>query len=234
MDVIEMKLQALRWRVAGMLVQEKFEAFMRAFERCYDPNQPRDDRGRWTAGGGGTGEDGAGEGTGNDRVTEEPAAGMGDPEARIHLVAGDGSSGYPVDLAEEDARGGHTLSGHVGKSHSYLVRELRERQSYAQEHGHRGDGLRVGSFTSENAATRLVNSTIAQNQAVVDEVAGGRSFARIARARFDAPTGYEAYARTERSEPYIRDAYGVCALLLHDSSSKRGFRVHTAFPCNFD
>jgi hypothetical protein len=221
-DLIDIKLRDLRCRLAGRLVQEKFEAFLRAFERCYDPNQPRDDRGRWTDGGGGTGEP---------AVTD---AGTGNPEARIHLVAGDGSSGYPVDLAEEDARGGHTLRGHVGKSHSYLIRELREQQAHAQKHGDRGNDLRVGSFTSEESATRLVNSTISRNQTVVDEVARGKAHRTELIARFDVPTGYEAYVRTERSEPYIRDTYGVKVVIFRDTGSKKGYRVHTAYPGNFD
>lgn len=65
----------------------------------FDPDQPRDDRGRWTDAGAG-----------------DPGSGDGDDGQHI-LVGGPGArSGYPVDIFDEDALGGHTFERHVGKS----------------------------------------------------------------------------------------------------------------------
>ena len=67
----------------------------------------------------------------------------------------------------------------------------------------------MGSFSSLEAANRLVNGTIAQNPAKVERVASGQSPKEELTGRFDSITGYEAYARTERSQPYIRETDGV-------------------------
>jgi hypothetical protein len=63
----------------------------------------------------------------------------------------------------------------------------------------------VGSFASQGSATRLVNSTLAQDRETVEKVSSGAWVFGTAKAGFDAPTGYEAFARTQRSEPSIRE-----------------------------
>jgi hypothetical protein len=79
----------------------------------------------------------------------------------------------------------------------------------------------------------LVNSTIAQNQDQVDLVTSGASPREQLDAQFGSPTGFEAYAGTERSTPYIRDTYGVRVIIVPDRNSAKGYRVDTAFPVNF-
>ena len=78
-----------------------------------------------------------------------------------------------------------------------------------------------------------MNATVARNSAKVDLVASGRSGRQELDARFDAPNGYEAYARTERSQPYIRDTYDVWVIIVRDGRAAKGFRVDTAFPGDF-
>ena len=138
--------------------------------------------------------------------------------------------GYPVDLLEEELLGGHTISKHVGKTPEYLVDSiLRDRgQVGIVEYARK----RWGSFPSLEAANKLVNSTLAQNQAIVDQVARGSLSRAFVTAQFDARTGLEAYAPSPRAQPYVRDTYGVGVEIRADRSSSRGFRVHSAYPRN--
>jgi hypothetical protein len=62
----------------------------------FNPDQPRDDRGRWT-----------------------------DTSAGTRLAQAEGSERYSVILAEEEARGGHAIRSHVGKSDAELLATLR-------------------------------------------------------------------------------------------------------------
>lgn len=82
------------------------------------------------------------------------------------------------------------------------------------------------------AANKLVNSTVDQNQVKVDLVIGGLSSREELYAEFGSPTGYEAYARTERSTPYIRETDGVLVVIVPDEISAKGYRVLTAYPVN--
>ncbi len=103
----------------------------------FNPDQPRDDHGRWTN------------------------VGVSGSEGSIILTGG--RSGYPIDILEEDALGGHTFEKHVAKPEECLkARILGSRTNIA--------GIvtfgeaRAGSFTSIEATNKLVNSTISQNQ----------------------------------------------------------------------
>lgn len=93
--------------------------------------------------------------------------------------------------------------------------------------------LREGSFSSLEAANKLVNSTVAQNQDTVALVAAGLLPRAELDAQFASPTGYEAFLRTGVSAAYIRPTYGVRVIVVPDPTSARGYRVHTAFPVNF-
>jgi hypothetical protein len=140
----------------------------------------------------------------------------------------------PVDLREEDVRGGHTIRDHVAKSPDYLLNEVRREQVETTKTRNFAEGLAEGSFTSLDSATRLVNSTLAQNRPLVDQVASGAVPVRRVDAQFDSVTGYQAYARTERSQPYIRDTFGVGVVIRHDPRSEKGFGVVSAFPLNIN
>ena len=88
----------------------------------------------------------------------------------------------------------------------------------------------MGSFSSLEAGNRLVNGTIAQNPAKIEAVASGQSPKEELTGRFDSITGYEAYARTERSQPYIRTTDGVMVVIVRDRQAEKGYRVDSAFP----
>ena len=131
--------------------------------------------------------------------------------------------GYPIDLLEQDSLGGHIYEEHVGKSDQYLRNRVRSKELPA-----------AGSFTSVEAANKLINSTVSaiENQTAVDSVARGALSRKTLDYDFSRPTGYEAFARSPRSEPEMRATYGVRVVIEHDACSLSGFRVVTAFPRN--
>ncbi len=67
-----------------------------AFKAGFNPDQPRDDHGRWTDAGGGA-----------------------------QIAQAEGTRRYTVVLPEEEARGGHAIRAHVGKSDAELLATLR-------------------------------------------------------------------------------------------------------------
>lgn len=97
---------------------------------------------------------------------------------------------------------------------------------------------REGSFTSIEAANKLVNSTLAQNRSKVEEfVVGGLTSAlpfKFLFADFDSPTGYEAYAPNDRAQRHMRPTYGVTVLIRRTQASEKGYYVHSSWPSNKD
>ncbi len=185
----------------------------------YDPNQPRvpagnPDGGQWTSGGGGGSESSGDEG-GDSGVT---------------LVSQDNETGYRIDLLEEEERGGHAIKEHVGKSESYLKARV-EREAFAiVERGDSFEGLGVGSFSSVAAATKLINSTLAQNRDIVNQVARGNLPRAFISSSFNSITGQEAYLARYSAQPFMRNTYGVAVVIVHDANSPKGFRIQSAFP----
>ena len=218
-DSFDMTLQQMRCDLAALNVELKLCKLIHVL-RKYSPSQPRvpagqPEGGQWTTGSGGGGADDSAE---------------ADGDAQIELVQGDPLQGYPVDLREDQARGGHTIERHVGKTEAYLKTEVQEMARAMVERDEDPRGVRLGSFTSLQSATRLVNSTLAQNRDVVDEVIRGQRGGAEIDAIFDSPTGYEAYLPRPQSIPYMRDTYGVRVVIARDPGSSRGYSVLTAFP----
>jgi hypothetical protein len=246
-------LLRLKWLAAAtrfeIAMARHDRALKLAYKAGFNPDQPRvpkgnPDGGQWSgAGGGGSGSGGGA--SSSSGGTTEPTAGSGRNDPRVlsdatpdnyykpgaQLAQNDAKKTAPAELTEEEAKGGHAIAEHVGKSYDYLLARVRREASEAQQRGFT-DGLRVGSFTSLEAANKLVNSTIAANSAKIDLVVSGVSPAEILRKDFSSPTGYEAYARTERSQPYIRMTTGVAVVIVRDSLSAKGYRVQSAFPTN--
>jgi HK97 family phage portal protein len=182
----------------------------------YRPDQARDEIGRWVdeAGGGRAG----------------PAGGNEPETNRTRVAQGDRLSGYPVDLREEDRRGGHTIEQHVNVSYERLAERVQREADATVERGHDFRGLSVGSFTSLDAATKLANSTISENSEKVARFIRGSASIAVIEKRFEAPTGYEAYLERRNSQPYMHDTYGVRVLLLRGPGSSKGYHVRSAFP----
>jgi hypothetical protein len=203
-------------------------AFNRHWDTCrkagFDPNQPRmpasnPDGGQWTSGGGGI----------SDPRVLSDAAPDDDWKPGAHY-AQDRSRRYSVILEDEEARGGHVISKHVGKTDDDLAEVLRRNYYVGLTTYNFQDA--EGSFTDVRSANDFVNQTLNENQAIVDLVASGRSDEEMIEHRFGYPTGKEAHRANVDSEPYIRSTYAVRVIIRHDSHSERGYSVLTAFPIN--
>ena len=197
----------------------------------YDPNQPRaprgdPDGGQWTDGGGGGGV--ASSGTDDRVISDATPDDFTKPGTR--LAQNDRLSGYPVDLREEQGLGGHAIEEHVNVTEERLQRRVRASAAEVVERGEDFEGLAVGSFTSLEAATKLVNSTISQNADQVERVVRGEAPFGILRSRFDSITGYEVYLPRFHAEPFKRETNGVTVFIIRDTRSKKGYRVQSAFP----
>ncbi|WP_246685388.1 RNase A-like domain-containing protein [Methylobacterium sp. WL103] len=181
--------------------------------RAYHADQPRmpagnPNGGQWTDGD-------AGNGHGSD------------DDARIVHVSDDADRRYTVVLSEEEARGGHTLREHVGKTDAEMMgRVLASRRTFPViDYGIRRDG----SFESVESASDYVNRTLEQNAAEVDDVATGKRSNAFITSRFGYRIGREAYTAGQL-EPYMRTTYGVGIFILHEPRSPRGYRIYTAYP----
>jgi hypothetical protein len=239
-----------RWIAAMRAEGDELKAALkrrRLEEAKYSPSQPRVPAGnprggQWTDRSGGQGQgqsqgvslaqpmgdvdigDVSGSSEVGDLFQITPAA----PGAGGVQVAVDGR---PVDLLSEEQGDGHAIEDHVRKSDQWLLNDVRSRATSAINKGDTFDDFRSGSFTSLEAANKLVNATIAANQGKVDRVVIDRIPKETLDHDFDTPTGREAYMRNERSQAVIRDTYSVRVVIVRDSSEK-GYRVLTAFPRN--
>ncbi len=164
------------------------------------------------------------------RFTFAPGGGSPSADDAVVLAQGDRQSGYPIDLRVEEARGGHTIGQHVNVNPERLAERVSKEAAATVERGDDFRGLSIGSFSSLEAATKLVNSTIAENSERVQDVASGNKPLDIVEKRFDSITGYEAYLPSRNSEPYSRDTYAVRLFILRDRQSQTGYRVQSAIP----
>lgn len=201
----------------------------------FNPDQPRDEQGRWTDSGHGTSGDGVGVRSGDDSGRNDDSI-LSDVtpdnffKPGTQLAQAEIQRRYSVDLGEEESRGGHTLREHVGKTDEELLARVRADRgragifSYAR--------ARHGSFESRESANDFVNMTLERNQPLVDQVADGKMDNAFLKARFGFRTGREAFRPTIDSEPYLRDTFEVGINIRHDPRAARGYRVHTAYPRN--
>ncbi len=136
---------------------------------------------------------------------------------------------FRINLYEEEAAGGHTISSHVGQSDYAMTRRLEE-ETYTTGNI-TAAALTVGTFTSVYAAEKLVNATLSQNASIVAQVAtGARSYSYISSGPYDVPTGREAYRASIRQSPQFRETYMVGVFIVRDPRSPNGFNVRTAYP----
>lgn len=222
------------------LAWERFKAAMARVlsqKAGYNPDQPRDDHGRWADSGQGANEDDGGtqpttSATSSNSARHDGTRILSDAEPDnvfkpgAQLAQDDTARRSPVDLREEDGRGGHTIEKHVSRPPQALIAQTME--NFDQNPNARNS--RSGSFSSLESANKLVNSTLAQNGAIVDQVASGVRPRDIVFAKFDSVTGIEAVMPNIRSQPYFQQTYSVGAVIYHDPSSPRGYTVLTAFP----
>ena len=197
----------------------------------FRPDQPRHPRGsgpisgRWS-GGAGTIIDPAGPAA---AVIADPA----NPAATIIITpAGGPPPRWGENLLEHEAKGGHTVSLHVGKSEKFLRRAVSvdQFQSWLFDYYRK----RHGSFSSIQAAQRLTNSNLSRNAAIVNEVATGQRRRAYIESEFSSVTGIEAF-RTGDSESapiVVRQTFGVGTLIEYAPDMPSGFIIITSYPRN--
>jgi hypothetical protein len=151
-------------------------------------------------------------------------------DAIVKVAADDTDRRYSVNLQEEEARGGHTLRDHVGKSDEELLATLKQRRYDSPSAS--VIGKREGSFDSVANANDFVNRTLEQNRTTVDMVVNGKSDRDFVTTRFGNITGREAFRSDPDADPYLRNTYSVGVEIRRDPGSSRGYRVHTAYPRN--
>ena len=207
-------LERVRWHIAALRVRTALTRSRLAL-RAFNPAQPRvpagnPDGGQWTDG-------------------QNGGAHAQRDDGQVLRVSDEGGRRYTVVLAEEEARGGHTLREHVGKADEQMLERVRasRRRFPFVTFGLRRDG----SFESIESANNLVNRTLESNYSEVNLVADGKKPSAFLKARFGYKTGREAYT-AGRLEPYLRTTYGVGVFILHDPDSIRGYRIYTAYPRN--
>jgi Bacterial CdiA-CT RNAse A domain len=220
------ELLRLRSDIAALRMELTFIKLQHALRTKYDPNQSRvpagnPDGGQWTS-------EGGGQGTGEDDAVDTDVTGSTDSSRNDQ---NESQRRYSVNLVEEEARGGHTIRKHIGKSDEEMLAGAKGREYVAP--GLSGHYYRHGSFRSLEDANDLTTRTLEQNREIVDEVAAGKRNKDFIKARFGFPTGREAVRLPKPgAEPYMRTTYGVGVGIRYDPRSPRGYRVHTAYPRN--
>jgi len=195
-DLAFLRLQVVAWRCRLVL------------KAGFKPDQPRGDRGRWTA----------------DR---SDAADTAASDYGIIQVA-DSGSGFEVDILEEGEVGAHIYARHVNKSDDFLLGRVRS-EGFANPF-FSVVPKRAGTFPSVAAANKLINSTLSENSGIVAGIIAGKRAGGFIVKTFGSPTGREAFRPSARAQPYIRDTDSVAVLIAHDKTVKRGFRIITAYP----
>jgi hypothetical protein len=145
----------------------------------------------------------------------------------VKVAADDSERRYSVDLREEEARGGHTLRDHVEKTDDYLIGVMNADYKRIQSGNLEITEFRdaEGSFATREQANDHVNQLLKLERDKVKD-------RDLLERRFGSVTGKEAFRPNGDSDPYIRDTYGVRAVIINDSRSPRGYTVRTAFPVN--
>ena len=169
------------------------------------------------------------------RFTFGPESGTAPDGTPVELAAD--RQGYPIDIRDEETRGGHTIDRHVGKSEAYLKARISGSRTNIARVFSIGRA-RAGSFPSLEAANKLVNSTIADNVPTVQAFTNAAFPYTLpvlyVFKTFNTATGYEAYAPNDRVSPIMQTTYGVTVRLVRDAGNPKGYYVHSAWPHNED
>lgn len=210
-------LQRARWHLAALSVRTALPRKRLALLQTYDPNQPRvpagsREGGRWTDGDAGF------------------DSGFAPDDAELVRIADDEDRRDTVVLSEDEGRGGgHTLRDHIGKTDAELMGRVLASRGSTLFHVY--GRQRHGFFASSEAANDFVSRALEKNSGKVDLMISGQKDGCFIKHRSGHIKGREAYTN-ERTEPYLGSTYGVGVLVMRDQGSKRGYRVHTAYPRN--
>jgi len=132
----------------------------------------------------------------------------------------------------EGINGSHTISEHVGKSDSYLLRKMQGIKAglfhtvYKPAHS---------TFSSVDSANRIVSAALAMNKLEIVEFLNSNRQQLVIHDRFSSPTGRVAHRQyrgyTNNPGPVqMSTGYGVTAVLRRNSGMSEGFNIYTAYP----
>ena len=220
--------------------------------RGFNPDQPRDDHGRWTDGGSSSFTP---TNSGNRVVAVAPVQSIGngttgwpfvnelkpqttqlfrdEGDFKPQLVQLEGDAQYKVNMEEEEARGGHALRDHIGKSYNVLMSQSGAMDATIK------NTIRIneGTFGSDQEAEDYTNMALRANKNIVDRVVNEKDIKYTAvNERFGAVTGKELFVYTDgiSINAEMRPTYSVRVIITYAPNSPRGYRVHTAFPTNLN
>lgn len=169
----------------------------------------------------------------NCRCYAEPIGlGTGTDVTQVDYIPAASGGIPPQDLLEHEAKGGHTISLHVGKSEEFLLRMVRADQGHFSIFSYYR--ARHGSFSSLEAAQKLTNSNLARNAGIVDAVATGQIRRARVTSTFGSVTGVEAFRTSARaSAPVVlRETTGVGTVIEYAPDMPNGFIIITSYPRN--
>ncbi len=208
---------AARKRKADLAWERLMAAFMRgdlARKANFNPDQPRDELGRWTDGGG--------------------SAQSGDDEGNLSNAAADEDDLSPQLVQDNADRllNNHIIQNHVAKTDEELKARIRREQFPGLFRTIGRD--RNGTFDSTESARDFISQTIANNPGDVARVASGQEKDSFVVWRFGYQTGREAIMDPPGSEIRIRPTYEVGVYIVHDPRADFGYRIASAYPKNFN
>ncbi len=147
------------------------------------------------------------------------------------LVQLEGEAQYRVNLEEEEARGGHAIREHVGKSYNVLMSQSGAVEATVKNMVQ----INEGSYGSIREAKDFTNLALRANKDIVDRVVNNKISRYVAvEERFGAVTGKElfVYSDGKSISAEMRPTFSVRVIITYAQNSPRGFRVHTSFPTN--
>lgn len=142
---------------------------------------------------------------------------------------------FNINILDEDLRGGHTYEFHVGKSDAFL----RNRLTTPLPGSSRGATYyltEASTFTTVNAANRLINRTLSLRAYEVDAFLRGTDSSVFITASIGSETGRTMYSTvpavsTRGPGPFRTETtYSVAVVLRRAPYLPNGFYVRTAFP----
>jgi filamentous hemagglutinin len=119
-------------------------------------------------------------------------------------------------LAGHEARGGHTIARHVGKSVVELSERLATQSSLKA----------ASSFSNRAAAESAVSSTLGANSSEISSWLSGSAQRLVLTHSMGDAIGWTL----ERGASFTQPASSVRMVLVRDAASSIGYRILTAYP----
>ena len=167
----------------------------------------------------------------NDSLPQNAILSGDETNLKPQLVQLEGDAQYKVNLKEEEARGGHALRDHVGKSYNVLMSQSGAIDSTVKNTVQ----INEGTFGSDREAEDFTNMALKANKNIVDRVVNEKITIYVpVDERFGAVTGKELFVYSDglSINAEMCPTYSIRVIITYAQNSPRGYRVHTSFPTN--